>query len=112
MFDEYNYFLSIEDKHTPGSLILRQDPEGHIHDSDLLNLITCKLDITYIPFSNETIITYDIELPPSGKKIGFNLLGDEDFTSPYITHSMPKLPAGHQLPSEAKRNVWIVAING
>ena len=31
------------------------------------------------------MITYDIELPPSGKKIGFNLLDDEDYTIPYIT---------------------------
>ena len=38
-FDEYNSWLSIEDKHTPGSLFLRQDPEGHIHNSELLNLI-------------------------------------------------------------------------
>ena len=30
-FDEYNYRLYIEDKHTPDSLLLRQDPEGHIH---------------------------------------------------------------------------------
>ena len=32
-FDEYNYRLSIEDKHTPGSLLLRKYPEGHIHNS-------------------------------------------------------------------------------
>ena len=44
-FDEYNYCLYIEDKHTPGSLLLRQYPEGHIHDSDLLNLIPCELDL-------------------------------------------------------------------
>ena len=31
-FDEYTYRLSIEDKHTPGSLLLRQDPGGHIHN--------------------------------------------------------------------------------
>ena len=37
-FDEYNSRLSIEDKHTPGSLLLRQDPEDHIHNSYLLNL--------------------------------------------------------------------------
>ena len=79
-FDEYNSRLSIQYKHTPGSLLLWQD-----RYSDLLNLITCKLDITSIPFSDETIITYDIELPPSGKKIGFNLLDDKDFTIPYIT---------------------------
>ena len=88
-FDEYNSSLSIEDKHTPGSLLLWQDPEGHIHNSDLLNLIKCELDITSNPFRDETIITYDIELPTSGKKIGFNLLDDEDFTIPYITDTIP-----------------------
>ena len=31
-FDQYNSCLSIEDKKTPGSLLLRQDPEVHIHD--------------------------------------------------------------------------------
>ena len=30
-FDEYNSRLSIEDNHTPGSLLLRQDPEVHTH---------------------------------------------------------------------------------
>ena len=33
-FYEYNYLLSIEDKQTPGSLLLWQDTDGHIHDSD------------------------------------------------------------------------------
>ena len=50
-FDDYNYCLSIEDKHTPGSLLLWQYPEGCIHDLDLLNLITCKLDLTSTTFS-------------------------------------------------------------
>ena len=79
--------------------------------SDLLNLIPCEINLTSTPFSDETIITYEIELPPSGKKIGFNLLDDEDFTIPYITDTIPNSPAGHQLPSQAKRNMWIVAIN-
>ena len=112
LFDEYNYRLSIEDKHTPGSLLLWQDSEGHIHNSDLLNMIPCELDLTYTSFRDEIIIKYNIELPPSGKKIGFHLLDDEDFTIPYITNTIPNSPAGHQLPSQAKRNVWIVAING
>ena len=51
------------------------------------------------------MITYDIELPPSGKRIGFDLLDDEDFTIPYITDTIPNSPSGHQLPSQAKRNV-------
>ena len=58
------------------------------------------------------MITYDIELPPSGKKIGFNLMEDEDFTIPYITDTITNSPDGHQLPSQSERNVWIVAING
>ena len=79
-FDEYNSRLYIEDKHNPGSLLLWQDPEVHIHHSDLLNLITCEIDPTSTTFSAATIITYNIDLPPSGKKIGFNLMNDEDFT--------------------------------
>ena len=94
-FDEYSSRLSIEYKHTAGYLLLRQDPEGHIHYSDLLNLIPWELDLTSTPFSDETIITYDIELPPSGKKNCFNLLDDEDFTIPYITDTIPNSPAGH-----------------
>ena len=73
-FDEYNSHLSIEDKHTPGYLLLWKDPEGFIHDSDHLNLIPCKLCLASTQFSDETIITYYIELPTSGKQIGFNLL--------------------------------------
>ena len=49
---------------------------------------------------------------PSGKKIGFNLLDDEDFTIPYITDTIHNSPAGHQLPYQAKQYVCIVAING
>ena len=59
-FDEYNSRLSIADKHPTGSLLIRQYPEVHIHDSDLLNLIPCEIDLTSTPFSDETIITYDI----------------------------------------------------
>ena len=68
-------------------------------------------DLKSTTFSGEKIITYDIELPPSGKKISFNLLDDEDFTIPYITDTIPNSLAGHQLTSQAKRNVWIVSIN-
>ena len=97
-FDEYNYRLSIEDKHT--------------HESDLLNLIPCELDIISTPFIDTKIITYEIELPPSGNKVGFNLLYHEYFTITYITDTIPNSPDGHQLPSQANRNVWIVYING
>ena len=38
-------------------------------------------------------------------------MDDEDFKIPYITDTIPNSPAGHQLPSQAKINVWIIAIN-
>ena len=57
-FSEYNYHLSIEHNHTPGSLLLQQGPESLINNSDLLNLITCELDLTYTTFSDTTTITY------------------------------------------------------
>ena len=48
---------------------------------------------------------------PLERKLFFNLMDDEDFKIHYITDTLPDSPAGHQLPSQAKRNVWIVAIN-
>ena len=52
-FDEYNSHLSIEDKHNPGNLLLQQYPESPIHNLDLINLITCELDLTPTPFSKK-----------------------------------------------------------
>ena len=74
-------------------------------------MIPYKIDITYTPFSNTTILAYEIELPPVGRKIGFNLLDDEYFTIPYITDTIPNPPAGCQLLTQDKRNVFIVSIN-
>ena len=88
-FDEYNSRLSIEDKHTPDYLLLCKYPEGHIHESDLLNLIPCGIYLASTPFSDTEIITYKIELPPYGKRVGFNLLNDEDFKTPYILDTIP-----------------------
>ena len=74
-------------------------------------MIPCEIHLTYTQFSDTIVIAYEIELPPSGKKVGFNLLDDEDFTISYITDTIPNLPAGHQLPSQAKIDVWIIATN-
>ena len=71
--------------HTHTHTHLRKDPESHVHNSDLLNLIPCQLDLITTPFSDATILTYEIELPTSVKKVGFNLMDDEYFTIPYIT---------------------------
>ena len=51
------------------------------------------------------ILIYEIELTPSGRKIGFNILDDEDFTTPYITDTIPNSPAGHKLPAQALKKV-------
>ena len=39
-------------------------------------------------------------------------MDDEDFKIPYVTDTIPDSPPGHQLPSQAKINVWIIDING
>ena len=49
-FDEYNSCIFIEDKHTPGSLLIQQYLESIFHNSYLLNLIPCELDLTSTPF--------------------------------------------------------------
>ena len=56
-FGEYKPHLSIEEKHTPGALLLQQYPESYIHHSDLLNFIPCKLDLISTPFFDKTIFT-------------------------------------------------------
>ena len=97
--DEYDYRIFIQDNHTRGYLLLQQDPETHIYNSDILNLNLCELDLTYTTFFYTTIITYEIELPPSGNKVGLNLLNDEDVTIPYITDKITNSSAGNQLPT-------------
>ena len=59
----------MEYNHTPSSLLLQQDPESLLNNLDLLNLITCEFDITFTPFCDTTILTYETELPPAGNKI-------------------------------------------
>ena len=75
-------------------------------------MIPCELDITSTPFHDTKMLTYELEVPTDGKKIGFNLLDDEDFTIPYVIDTIPNSPDGHKLLTQAKKNVWIIAING
>ena len=65
-----------------------------------------------INFVAQKILTYEVELLTSGNKVNFSLLDDEDFKIPHITDTIPNSPSGHQLPTQAKRNLWIIAING
>ena len=74
----------------------------NIHRLDLLNLIPCELDLTFSTFCDTKMITYEIKIPHSGKKVGFNLLDDEYFTIPYITDKIPNLPTGNQITEQAK----------
>ena len=66
-------------------------------------MIPRELDITSTMFCDSTIITYEIELPLAGKKFGFNLLDDEEFTIPYVTDTIPNFPSGHQIPTQVKK---------
>ena len=74
-------------------------------------MIPCELDLTTTPFFYTKILTYEIDLPPSENKIGFILLNDEKFTIPYVTDTMPNSSLSHKLPTQAKKNVWIISIN-
>ena len=69
-YDENNSSLSIKYKHSPGSWLLRQYHGIHVNNSDLLKLIQCELDIASTPFCDTKVLTYEIELPPSGKEFG------------------------------------------
>ena len=74
-------------------------------------MIQCTIDITFTPFCDTTILTYDIELSLAGKKISFNLFDDEYFTIPYGNDTIQNSPAVHQLTTQVNKNEWIVAIN-
>ena len=104
----YNYIICIKYNQNPGYLILQQYHESFINNSDPLYLITCELDLTSTPFCDTKILTYEIELPPSGNKIG---LDGEYFTIPSVIDKIPNSPASHKLPTQYKKNVWIIAIN-
>ena len=94
----------MECKHAPVSLLLKQYPESILHNSDLLILIPFEIDLTSAPFGDKTILAYEIDLPISGKNVGFNLLNDEHFTIPYDVDTIPNSPSSHQFTTKAKKN--------
>ena len=101
----------MEEKHTPSYLLLQKYPESHLHNSDMLNLIQCELDLASTPFFDTTTIAYKLELPPTENKI-LKFLDDEYCTIPYVIYIIPNSPYGHQLPTQAKKNMLKIAING
>ena len=52
-------------------------------------MIPCELDLASTTFCDTTILTYEIELPSVGNKIGYNLFGDEYFTIAYVIYTIP-----------------------
>ena len=38
-------------------------------------------------------------------------MDDEDFTIPYVIDTIPNSPTVHQLPKQANKNIFIIAIN-
>ena len=78
----------------------------------MINLLPCDIYLRYIEFCDTTFITYELELPPNSKKIGFNLLDDDGFIIPYILNKFKNSHSNHQLPTQAKNNLWINDING
>ena len=77
----------------------------------LLNLFPYEIYLASTPFCDTTILTYEIELPPSGKKIGFNLLDGTDFTIPSFIDTIQNSPVYHKLPTQSKNSMCIIAIN-
>ena len=67
-------------------------------------MVPYDLDLASTTFCDETIITYEIELPTTVKKIGYNLLDDDEFTISYIFDTIPNSPAGNQLPTQVGNN--------
>ena len=69
--------MPTEDKHIPGFLLTKQDPEIFLlQNNDQMNLVPCELDLSSISLGNAKIITYELWFPPTGKKIGFNFMDD------------------------------------
>ena len=102
-FDEYNSSLSIEETHTPGYLLLQEYPGSRFHNSDVLNLISCELDLTSTPFRDTKTLTSEIELSHSRNKFGFNLLDDENFIIAYITDTIPESPEVIEIRTQSKQ---------
>ena len=46
----------------------------------------------------------------SGKENFLNLIDDDDSITPFKLDTIPNYPAGHQLPDQANKNLWIVDI--
>ena len=71
-----------------------------------MNLILHSLHFVILKF-----LQIKLSYLPLEKKLVFILLDDDEFTIRYITDAIPNSPAGHQLLTQAKQNLGIIAIN-
>ena len=77
----------------------------------MLNFIVCEVHLAFTPFCYTTILKYEIQLTPYGKKSGLDLLDDAYLTAPYIMDSISNSPTSHQLSTQTNKNVWLILIN-
>ena len=60
-------------------------------------MIPCEFDLTSISFHDQINPTRKINLPPVGKRIGFNLLDDKYFTTTYVIGTIINSPANPKI---------------
>ena len=67
--------------------------------------------MSYTSLGDAKFITYRIQLPTTENKIGFNLIGDDDFKTPYILDTIYKYPEGKQILTQATIYFFNICIN-
>ena len=113
--DPFDIRLHQNEKLTPGSLHLREYPNGLYNPSpinkDNLDLIESHLDLKDSPFNVDDIFTITITLPLQRRPIGITITDDEHFNIPIIDSVTPGSSIALQLPREARKHCWLLAIN-
>ena len=105
-FNEYISSLSMENNHTPGYLIFQNILKVFFIIWTCSTLLHAKLILHW------TILTYEIEIRPSGRKFSYSLLDDENCAISYIIFEVLDSPVVHQPPPQSKKNAHTLAING
>ena len=73
-----------------------------------LGLITFKIDLSKTPFTESTIVQYQLGITTQGNKISLSLIDNDYFNIPYIVYMVPKYPAGYKLPYQANNKIQIM----
>ena len=87
------WVLYFKDVHTPVYLQLQPYPEEFIQKNPgQIKLVTCDIDLFGKPFEYKTIVKYELGFPLLGKKIGLDLIDDEDSNILFIHNKNSNLP--------------------